>query len=191
MGAMNSTTRVAAAALALIALAGGAFGAGFTATLKGGYFAPSDKVFRDVYSGGPVFGLDLAVPVGGAFRIWAGADFFGKNGHLTLTEDPTKVRIIPVFLGLRGEFEQTKRLRPYIGAAVAYFLFHESNLLGTVNDGGLGFLGQAGLMWKLGGAVWLDLHAGYRACTLKSEGEDPVKAALGGLSGGLGFAFRF
>jgi len=188
---MKSKARVAAAVLALMALTGGAFGAGVTATLKGGYFAPSDEVFRDVYSGGPVFGFDLAVPVGGALSVWAGADLLSKNGNLTLTEDPTKVRIIPVFLGLRGEFGKT-RLRPYIGAAAAYFLFHESNLLGTVNDGGLGFLGQAGLMWNLGGPVWLDLHAGYRACTLKSgSGDDMIEAKLGGLSGGLGIAFRF
>lgn len=191
MGAMNSTTRTAAAVLTLMALAGGAFGAGVTVTLKGGYFAPSDEVFRDVYSGGPVFGLDLAVPGGGALKIWAGADLFSKNGHMTLTEDPTKVRIVPVFLGLRGEFGKT-RLRPYLAAAAAYFLFHESNLLGTVDDSGLGFLGQAGLMWNLGGPVWLDLHAGYRACTLKSgSGDDAIEAKLGGLSGGLGFAFRF
>jgi hypothetical protein len=190
MDPMKSKARVGAAALALMALAGAAFGAVVTATLKGGYFAPSGQAFRDVYSGGPVFGVDLAVPVGGVFKIWAGADLFGKNGHLTVTGDPTKVRIIPVYLGLRGEFGKTS-LRPYVGAAAAYFLFHESNLLGTVDDGGLGVLGQAGLLWKLGGAVWLDLHAGYRACTLKSEGEDPVEAALGGLCGGIGFAFRF
>jgi Outer membrane protein beta-barrel domain len=188
---MKNAARAAAAMLAIAALTGAARGAGVTAALKGGYFAPSDKVFRDVYTGGPVFGLDLAVPIGGVFELWAGADLFSKNGHLTLTEDPTKVRIVPLYLGLRCEFGKTK-LRPYVGAAAAYFLFHETNLLGTVNDSGLGFLGQAGLMWRLGGAVWLDLHAGYRACTLKSgSGDDAIEAKLGGFTAGLGLAFRF
>ena len=187
---MKDTARAAAAVLAIVGLAGAAWGAGVTATLKAGYFAPSDKVFRDVYSGGPVFGLDLAVPIGGVFKIWAGADLFSKNGHMTVTEDPTKVRIIPLYAGFRGEFGK-KGLRPYLGAAAAYFLFHESNVLGTLNDGGLGFLGQAGLMGRIGGAVWLDLHAGYRACTLKTDGEDPLEAKLGGFNGGLGIAYRF
>ncbi|HSA95691.1 MAG TPA: hypothetical protein VLJ16_06560 [Acidobacteriota bacterium] len=179
------------AGLAIMGLAGSVLGAGVTVTLKGGYFAPSGKAFREVYSGGPVFGLDLTVPVGGVFRLWGGAELFSKNGHLTVTEDPTKVRIVPLYAGLRAEFGN-KGLRPYFGAAAAYFLFHESNVLGTVDDSGLGFLGQAGLMWRLGGAVWLDLHAGLRACTLKSgSGDDAIEAKLGGFQGGLGIAFRF
>jgi hypothetical protein len=176
--------------LALGLLAGGAWGAGVMATLRGGYFAPTDEVFRDVYKGGPVFGLDLAVPVGGVFRIWAGAELVNRSGQLTLSEEETKVRIIPLYLGLRCEFGR-KGLRPYLGAAAAYFLFREENVLGTVSDSGLGVLAQAGVLMRLGGPVWLDLHAGYRGCTLKTDGEDPLEAKLDGLHGGLGLAFRF
>jgi hypothetical protein len=190
MGTMKHTIRAAAAILALLSVAGGAWGAGVTATLKGGYFAPTNEVFREVYKGGPVFGLDLAVPVGGVFRIWAGAELFNRSGQLTLSEEETKVRIIPLYLGLRCEFGR-KGLRPYLGAAAAYFLFREENVLGTVSDSGLGVLAQAGVLMRLGGPVWLDLHAGYRGCTLKTDGEDPLEAKLDGLHGGLGLAFRF
>ena len=190
MGPMKNTTRAMAAVLAFTALAGGAWGAGVTATLKGGYFAPTNEVFRDVYSGGAIFGLDLAVPVGGVFRVWAGADLFSKTGALTLSEDETKVRIVPLYVGLRCEFGRTG-LRPYIGAAAAYFMFHEENVLGTVSDGGIGFLTQAGVLLRIGGPVWLDVHAGYRGCTLKTDDEDPLEAKLDGIHGGLGLAFRF
>lgn len=190
MGAMKNTTRAMVAVLAFAALAGGAWGAGVTATLKGGYFAPTNEVFRDVYPGGAVFGLDLAVPVGGVFRVWAGADFFSKTGALTLSEEETKVRIVPLYVGLRCEFGQTG-LRPYIGAAAAYFMFHEENVLGTVSDGGIGFLAQAGVLLRIGGPVWLDIHAGYRGCTLKTDDEDPLEAKLDGIHAGFGLAFRF
>jgi hypothetical protein len=197
MGPMTHTAKTVAAVLAFTALSGGVFGAGVTATLKGGYFAPSNEIFREVYSGGPVFGADLTVPVGGPLRVWAGLDLFGKTGKLTLSEEETKVRIVPLYLGLRGEFGKTG-LRPYVGAAAAYFLFHEENVLGTVSDGGLGFLTQAGVLLRIGGRVWLDLHAGYRGCTLTAaagdppiEGEEPLKAKLDGFHGGLGLAFRF
>jgi hypothetical protein len=191
MGAMKNKMKAAGIVILAIALScGAAWGAGVTATLKGGYFAPGDSVFKDVYSGGLTFGADVTVPIGGVFRAWAGAELFSKTGLLTISEEETKVRIVPLYLGLRCEFGKGA-LRPYIGAAAAYFLFHEENPLGSVSDGGLGFLTQAGVMARLGGAVWIDVHAGYRGCTLKSDDPDPIEAKLDGLSGGLGLAFRF
>jgi hypothetical protein len=190
MAPMKNTIKAAAVVLALTAFAGSARGAGVTAILRGGYFAPSNEIFREVYSGGPVFGLDLAVPVGGVFQLWAGADLFSRTGQMTLTEDKTKVRIVPLYAGLRCEFGKTK-VHPYVGAAAAYFMFHEENVLGTLSDGGIGFLAQAGVLFGIGGPVWLDLHAGYRGCTLRTDGEDPLEAKLDGLHGGLGIAFRF
>ena len=191
MGAMKNVLKTGGlVALAVALSCGAARGAGVTATLKGGYFAPSDSVFKDVYSGGLTFGADVTVPIGGVFRAWAGAELFSKTGLLTISEEETKVRIIPLYLGLRCEFGQGA-LRPYLGAAAAYFLFHEENLLGSVSDGGLGFLTQAGVLVRLGGPVWIDVHVGYRGCTLKSDGDDPVEAKLDGFSAGLGLAFRF
>jgi len=191
MGAMKSKIRVAGVVAVAVALfAGAAWGAGVTVTLKGGYFAPTGDIFREVYSGGPAFGADVTVPIGGVFRAWAGADVFGKTGLLTVSEEETKVRIVPLYLGLRCEFGKGA-LRPYLGAAAAYFLFHEENPLGSVSDGGVGFLTQAGVMVRLGGPVWIDVHGGYRGCTLKSDDPDPIEAKLDGLSAGLGLAFRF
>jgi hypothetical protein len=184
--------RITAALFALIlpGIASAAFGAGFALTAKAGLFFPADKVFRDVYSGGPVFGVDIAIPIAGPIQIWAGADIFGKTGLLSVSEEETKVRITPLYAGLRAEFGKT-RLRPYVGVAAAYFIFHEENPLGTISENGLGFLTQAGVMTRLAGALWLDVFAGYRACTLRTEGEDPLSAKLGGLTAGLGLAYRF
>jgi hypothetical protein len=176
--------------LALIALGQAALGAGVSVTLKAGYFFPSSSLFREVYKSGPIFGGELTVPVAGALRFWAGVDLFGKTGLLQVTEEATKVRIIPVYAGLRAEFGK-KGTRPYIGAAAAYFLFHEENPLGTVSDSGLGFLVRAGLLARLGGPVWLDFFADYRACTVRTDGDDPLKAKLGGLSAGAGLSSRF
>jgi len=183
---------IAGALFALIFLGstGAAFGAGFTLTLKAGYFMPSDRVFRDVYGGGPAFGGEVAIPLAGPVQLWAGADIFGKTGHLSVSEEETKVRITPLYAGLRAEFGKTG-IRPYFGAAAAYFLFHEVNLLGTVGESGLGFLTQAGILARLGGSLWLDVFAGFRACTLRADADDPLEARIGGLSAGLGLAYRF
>lgn len=192
MGAMKNETRAGAAVLAFMVFAGAAWGEGVTATVKGGYFFPSDRVFRDVYEGGAVFGGDVSFGISGPLHFWAGAEYFAKTGLTTLIEEETKVRIVPLYAGLRGVFG-TAMVRPYIGAAAAYFLFREENPLGTVSDGGLGFLGQAGILVRIGGALSLDAFVGYRACTLRAEepDEEPLTANLGGLSAGLGLAFRF
>jgi hypothetical protein len=191
MGAMKSQMKAAGLVAVAVALScGAAWGEGVTVTLKGGYFGPTGGVFREVYSGGLTFGADVTVPIGGVFRAWAGVDFFGKTGLLTVSEEETKVRIVPLYVGLRCEFGKGA-LRPYLGAAAAYFLFHEESPLGSVSDGGVGFLTQAGVVVRLGGPVWIDVHGGYRGCTLKSDDPDPIEAKLDGFSAGLGLAFRF
>jgi hypothetical protein len=159
-------------------------------TLKAGGFFPSDDIFREVYGSGLVFGLDVTVPLTGILDLWAGADFLGQSGLLPVSEEATNVRIVPLFAGLRARFDGRK-VRPYLGVAAAYFLFHEENPIGSVTESALGLITQAGLLARLGGAVWLDLFAGYRACTVSSGGEDPLEANLGGLSAGLGLAYRF
>lgn len=190
MGAMKTKIQMAGVLIGIAIYAGAAWGAGTTLTLKGGYFFPSDSVFKEVYSGGPVFGADVAVPIVGVLQAWGGAELFGKTGATTVTDDETKVSIVPLYLGLRVEGGK-KSLRPYLGVAAAYFLFSEKSVLSSISESGFGYLAQAGLLARMGGPVWLDVHAGYRGCTLRTDGPDPVEAKLDGLSAGLGLAFRF
>jgi hypothetical protein len=177
-------------ALSVAGMTTASWGAGVSLTLKAGQFFPSDSVFRDVYKSGTVFGGELAVPIAGGLHIWAGAEYFGKSGLLSISEEVTKVRIIPIYLGLRCHFGKST-VRPYLGAAAAYFLFKEENSLGSVSESGIGYLGQAGLLVKVAGPVSLDLYANYRACTLRTDEPDPVEAKIGGFSGGAGLVFRF
>jgi hypothetical protein len=163
---------------------------GTSVTLKVGFFFPGDRVFRQVYSSGPFFGVDVAVPFTPLFRVWAGAELFGQTGHLSVSAEPSRVRVAPLFAGLRLELDQYK-LRPYVGAAAAYFFVHESNPLGTASEGGLGLLSQAGIQARLGRSFLVDVHAGFRACKVHSGGDDPLSAGLGGLSLGLGLTYHF
>jgi len=180
----------AIAALLIVGSAGPAGAAGAVVTLKTGFFFPSDSQFREVYAAGPSLGAEVAVPLAGPIHLWAGGELFSKTGLLTISEETTKVRIVPLYAGLRAQFGR-KSLRPYIGAAAAYFFLHEENPLGTADDGGLGFFSQAGVQAKLGGPLWLDIFAGFRACTVRSDGDEPLEAKLDGFSAGLGLAYRF
>jgi hypothetical protein len=187
---MRNMRKAVAGALAFAVSMGAAWGAGVSLTFKGGQFWPSDSVFREVYKGGTVFGGELTKPLMGGLYLWAGAEYFGKSGLLPVSEEVTKVLIIPVYLGLRCHFGKSA-VRPYFGAAAACFLFKEENPLGSVNRSGFGYLGQAGLLVKVAGPVSLDLYGNYRACKLKTSGPDPVEANIGGFSAGAGLVFRF
>jgi len=177
-------------AAALVLSAGTAWGAGFSLTFKGGYFMPSDEVFKEVYGSGPVFGAEIAVPIAGGLHGWAGAEYFTKKGLLPVTEEETSARIVPVFAGLRYHIGHSG-VRPYLGAAAGYFMLHEENPLGTASESGFGFLVRAGLLIKIAGSVSFDLHGNYSSCTIKTDGPDPLEAKIGGLQAGAGLVIRF
>jgi hypothetical protein len=167
-----------------------AWGAGFSLTLKGGYFMPSDELFKEVYGGGPVFGAELAVQLAGGLHAWAGAEYFTKKGLLPVTEEETSARIMPVFAGLRYHIGNSA-VQPYLGAAAGYFMLYEENPLGTADQSGFGFLVCGGLLVKIAGPVSLDLHGNYSACTVKTDDPDPLEAKIGGLQAGGGLLIRF
>lgn len=187
------TKSIAIALIAGLAFCGPALaapGEGTAVTFKAGAFFPGGSVFREAYSSGPLFGAEVAIPVGGPFRLWGGAELFGKTGRLPVSEERTKVGIVTLFAGARAELGK-KGLRPYIGAAAGYFLLHETNPLGVARDGGFGLISQAGLQARIAGGLWLEAFAGYRACTIRSGGDEALEADIGGLSAGLGLGFRF
>lgn len=153
--------------LAFAGLSRAAAGTGSAVTLRASYFFPSDDVFREVYGTSLSFAADLSVPLSGPLQLWAGAEFLNKAGPIS--EEESKVRIVSPFTGLRLQFGQ-KSVRPYFGAAAAYFMFYEENPIGEADDNVLGLIAQAGLQAELGGPVWLDLFAGYRSATVRTDG---------------------
>lgn len=187
---MKRRTTVLAFALILALSTSAAWGAGVSLTLKGGLFYPSDEIFKDVYKNVTFFGGELTVPLAGGLHVWAGAEYFGDTGILPVTLEETKLRITPVFAGLRYHFGKSA-VKPYLGAAGALFLFKEENPIGSVSENGLGVLGQGGILFRLGRSFGLDAFINYRACTLKTDDEDPLEAKIGGLSAGLGLVVKF
>jgi len=181
---------ILAFALLLAGITNGAWGAGVNLTLKAGLFFPGDEVFRDVYKNVTVFGGELAVPLAGGLHIWAGAEYHGDKGLLPVTLEESKLRLVPLYAGLRYHFGRSS-IRPYLGAAAAFFLLKEENPIGTVSESGPGFLGQGGLLFKPKGRIGFDVFLNYRACTLKTDGVDPLEAKIGGFSAGLGLVLHF
>lgn len=174
--------------LALLAAAGySAFGATFFIEAKGSVFIPTDKVFRDIYGQGMSFGGEIIVSLWEGIGLWIGGDYFSKKGKLTLSKEDTSIQITPVYGGLKWQLLRGK-FRPYIGGAVGYFIFKESNVMGTFQKSEVGYLGQLGFLFFPLKSFFIDLQGSYSYCRSRSA---EFEADLGGLRGTAGFGFAF
>jgi len=177
-------------AMCLIWLAGTAWGSAATVEARIGYFRPNSQDVRDVYKNGLVFGADLTVPLWKGLGFWAGADYIHKNGKLTYTLEDTTLRVVPLFAGLKLQ-SATAKVRPDGGLAAGYFLYKETNVIGTVSGSNLGLLAQIGLLVTVMRSVFVDFHGRYTSFRNKAGGSDAPTADLGGIQGGLGLAVQF
>jgi opacity protein-like surface antigen len=182
---------LAAAVTAAVLLGPVAASAGTAVTLeaRAGYFFPSSADFREVYKDGPAFGAEVTFSLGKIVGLWAGLDSFKKTGELTYTLEPTTMHIMPLFAGLKLQ-PASGSLRPYAAAAAGYFLFKESNVLGTASGQELGLLAQAGLLIKIKGRASFDVSVRYTSCKHGVTDPEPLSVQIGGLQAGIGIAFH-
>ncbi|NIM58080.1 MAG: outer membrane beta-barrel protein [Candidatus Aminicenantes bacterium] len=153
---------------------------------QGNYFQPKDQSFKDIYGNGKSFGGEIGVTLSKGISIWAGANYFSKKGKTTFTEEDTEIQIIPLYAGVRYRLAKTS-IRPYVGLAVGYFRYKEVNQIGTVKKGDIGYIGQIGVIFKVGGALFLDIKGGYSYCKVKPV---DIEANLGGLQVGIGLGLE-
>ena len=154
---------------------------------KGNYFQPKDQAFKEIYGNGTSFGGEIGITLGKGIGIWAGGHYFSKKGKLTFTEEDTKIQITPLYAGLRYQLAKAN-IRPYVGFAVGYFRYKEANPIGTVKKGDVGYIGQVGIIFKVGGALFLDIKGSYSHCKVKPV---DIEANLGGFQGGIGLGLEF
>lgn len=163
----------------------------FLIEAKGSYFQPSDKNFKQVYNGGKYtewisYGGEIGITLGKGVGLWAGGSYFNKKGKLTFTQEETTLEIIPVYGGIK--FRSTSSyVSPYLGIGVGYFQYKEENRIQSVSKADIGYIGQAGLLFKLG-VIVIDFQASYSYCKVKPV---DVEANLGGFQAGIGLGFEF
>lgn len=154
---------------------------------KGNYFQPSEKAFQDMYGSGMSFGGEIGINIWKWIGIWAGGDYFTKKGKMTFTEEETKLRIIPIYGGIKFQLPKS-RISPYAGFGVGYFQYKETNPIGEVEKGDIGYIGQIGCLFKIIGSLFFDVKGSYSYCKVKPV---DIEADLGGLKGGIGLGFEF
>jgi len=188
---MKSNIISAALIVLLMVIAGPAWSAGVMVEARAGYFSPQDAVFRQVYKHGPAYGSEITVTLTRGLGFWFGAEVFTKKGLTTFTQEATKIQLIPIYGGLKYEFgARAWVVKPYLGAAVGYFRYQEESVIGSASSGAVGFVGQAGLLFRAFAPLHFDLYFRYSSCRVTPSGETE-STQIGGYQGGAGIAFRF
>lgn len=149
------------------------------------YFSPTDADFKSIYGGGLMYGLESAFTLTHGLDIWLDAGYFAKTGQLSFTKEETKLTLVPIGAGLRYSYLLGK-IAPYLGAGVRYFIYKESNVLGNVNEGGIGFVGKVGVLISAISWVNFDLGVGFSSCKLKPA---DFEFNVGGLELSLAITF--
>ena len=155
--------------------------------LKAHYLHPSEKAFRDIYGGGMMYGGELSIGVWRGLEVWFGGSYFSKTGELTFTKEETKLEIYPIGGGLKYRLS-TGIFDLYAGAGLNYYQYKESNPLGDVSKGGVGYIGKIGSYVKVTGGFLIDFFVNYSYCKIKPA---DFKINIGAIEAGVGLGYSF
>ena len=155
--------------------------------IKGGYFYPSEKAFRDIYGGGFSMGGEISVEVLKNLSLWAGGNYFKKTGKLTFTQEDTEIKIPSITIGLKYEFPIGKFI-PYLGLGIAYYMYKESNPIGAVETNEIGYIGKTGANVYVASHFLLDIFLNYTYCEIQPA---DFKIDIGGFNAGIGIGCKF
>lgn len=163
-------------------------GRAFRLSLFALYHQPAEAVFRQVYGGKTVFAGEAALRLWHDLSLWVKVEHFSKRGRTTGLLEDTELSMTPVMAGLQFELPFNDLLRPYLGLGLGWISFSESNPIGSVEDGGLGYQLLAGARFRPLGPLVLEGRAAYSICRVEPAG---VRANLGGFKLGLGLGLEF
>ena len=115
------------------------FGSFVLAEFKMGYFRFGDKKLRHRYEDGL---LDLQLTSSFCFwkplYIYAGIEFIGDNGRIPKSHTKTKIRIVPISLGVQYIQPITEDLKYYLTLGPRYFFVHQWTHRTSLTHNGLG-----------------------------------------------------
>ena len=179
--------KICTTVLFLIALAGIIQADDVIIEVKIGYFFPVESAFKDIYGAGVSYGAKLTIGVWKNLSLWMEGSYFSKKGELSFTKEETKVKIFPVGAGFQIHIERGI-VKIYGGSGVKYYQYNESNIIGEVSKGSLGYVSKAGILINVYKGLTLDIFGDYAYCKMKPA---DFRINIGGFSAGIGLGYTF
>jgi hypothetical protein len=155
-----------------------------------GSYNMNEPRFDAVYSkGGLMAGLGLSAAIVSNFNVYLEAKYYSREGKLTFSQEATKLRLIPISLGVRYIYP-LGILNPYLGVGADLYFYYEDNPIGTVlnHTSGYHFAGGTYLRFSKSVPLMLNLKIKY---TMAKATEGDVQVQLGGLEYAAALVFKF
>jgi hypothetical protein len=170
---------------------------------KGAYFLPTDSVFKKIYHGGALYGPEITVQLCCDANVYGfvSVDFLQKNGKSIGFNSPTKVRLIPLGVGLKyfvpfcfGDF--------YVGLGFQPTYLHTKDdsplVIPKHSKWGFGGIAKIGSYFDLPHNFFIDLFIDYSFVKVPFHNTHaptgPVVPRTANVSGaifGAGVGYRF
>jgi hypothetical protein len=165
---------------------------------KMGYFRFGDRTLRHIYSDGV-----LDIQLTSSFRVWrplyiyAAIEYIGAKGRTLGGHERTKIRLVPLSLGLQYIQPITFDLKYYLTVGPRVFHFHQKNhsvgVPSTVNKWGCGGFINTGFMYYLTEHIIFDFFGeySYKRMHFKTDRANVEGNSLqiGGLTLGAGIGY--
>ena len=170
----------------------------YFAEAKASYFYPTGGAFREVYSGGALYGLEFDCQAWKQLYVWADICYFTKTGHTVSDQDYTRLTMVPISSGLKYIYNK-HRAQPYVGIGVetTYLQIHTNSqyLIRSNSNWGIGGIFKAGVFIVPYRSIVVDLYVDYSQMKvyMSSHNKSVVvqSANLSGVSFGGGVGYRF
>lgn len=159
----------------------------FTLELKALYFSPTEQAFKDIYGGGLMYRGEVSIGLRKNLDLWLGGGYFSKKGELTFTKEETKLQIVPIGGGLKYRIA-TGNVNFYGGIGLYHFQFKESNPIGDVSKGRLGYVGKIGAFVEVVKGLIVDVYFDNTYCKMQPA---DFKINIGGIEAGIGIGYVF
>ncbi len=155
-----------------------------------GNYNMREPLFKTVYQpGGSLQGLILSSVLVFNVDFYLELKALYKTGELTYSKEKTTLLLVPVSLGLRYVLP-LGFLQPYAGGGLDFYLFYESNPIGSLFNYVQGYHFLAGIYLRFAKSFPILLN--FRIKTTQAQAEvNNRKVELGGLEYGGGLVIAF
>ena len=164
------------------------------------YFRPTDNAFREIYSGGGIYGLEASAKVWRGLYPWLSVRYFGQSGRITGSQSRTTIHLVPIGVGLKYLFPVHDRLNVFIGAGVlpTYLHIHDKSpfFIKKVTKWGVGGTVKGGAIFNVTDLIFIDIFSDYLFVKMHFDKTDdgaierrPANITGFSIGGGIGIRF--
>jgi hypothetical protein len=160
--------------------------------IRSSAFFHSSKRFREIYgNAGASYQVEASTKIYDCFDGWANFDWFSKHGKSVGFNDPTRVSIANISLGIKSPYQFSEKFTAYIGIGPSLskiWLKNKSHCSHeNVSKWAIGGILKTGVYYFINKSIFIDVFADYLYQPVHFE----THVDIGGFKIGAGLGIKF